>query len=90
MPDESRWKRGARIPSQELQGQAVIVVPARREMHELDEAGTLLWNALARERTVPELVDVLCAEYEVEREVAEKDVRAFLGSLEEKGLAGRT
>jgi hypothetical protein len=89
MVDLSRWRRDSRLPFQELQGQAVVVVPARREMHELDETATFLWNELAKDRSVEDLVDALCAEFEVEPARADKDVRLFLAALEEKGLGAR-
>lgn len=89
MADEGRWRRDARLPFQEIQGQAVVVVPARRELHQLDETATFLWGALAKESTVADLAAALCGEYEVDEKTAEKDVREFLASLEEKGLVVR-
>jgi hypothetical protein len=89
MAEQTRFRRDTRLPFQEIQGQAVIVVPARREMHEFDETATFLWSALVQERTVADLVEALCAEFEVEPAAAESDVRAFLASLEEKGLVLR-
>jgi hypothetical protein len=86
---DARWRRDVRLPFQEIQGQAVVVVPARRELHELDETATFLWAELAKERTVAQLVEALCGEFDVEAGVAEADVREFLGGLEERGLAVR-
>jgi len=84
-----RYRRDTTLPFQEIQGQAVVVVPARRELHEFDETGTFLWSELASARTVADLVGALCAEFEVEVDVAEADVKEFLRSLEEKGLVRR-
>ncbi|MBI3858199.1 MAG: PqqD family protein [Planctomycetes bacterium] len=89
MPDQVRYRRDGRLPFQEIQGQTVIVVPARRELHELDEIATFLWAALSRERSVADLVGSLCDEFEVDAAAAEKDVREFLASLEAKGLVVR-
>jgi hypothetical protein len=88
-PSEPRYKRDARLPYQEVQGQAVVVAPARREVHEFDETATFLWSALARERTLAELVAAVCDEYEVDEKAALEDVRQFLASLEDKGLVLR-
>jgi hypothetical protein len=87
---EVRWRRDSRLPSQEIQGQAVVVVPVRRELHEFDETATFLWSELAKERTVAQLVEALCGEFEVEAAVAEADVREFLRTLEERGLVLRS
>jgi len=84
-----RYKRDGRLPHQDVQGQAVVVAPARPEVHELDETATFLWSALARERTLADLVGALCEEYDVEEKAAEEDVRQFLALLEGKGLVLR-
>jgi hypothetical protein len=89
MSHEPKYRRDGRLPFQEVQGQAVVVVPARRELHQLDETATFLWAALAREATVADLVAALCGEFEVDEGTAEKDVREFVSSLEEKGLVVR-
>lgn len=87
--NEPRWRRDVRLPFQEIQGQVVVVVPARRELHELDETAAFLWAELAKERTAPQLVDALCDAFEVTPEVAAADVREFLGDLETRGLVLR-
>ena len=84
-----RYQRDSRLPYQEIHGQAVVVVPARREMHELDEVATFVWTALAKDRSVAELVEALCEEFEVEAETAERDLRDLLAELEGKGLVLR-
>ena len=52
----------------------------------LSESGVLLWERLQNDVTIDDLVEVLLAEYEVERDQAEKDVRAFVSYLSESGL----
>ena len=89
MAAELRVKRGG-LPFQEIDGQAVVVVPSRREMHELDETATFLWRELERARSVADLVAALCGEFDVDPGRAEKDVRAFIAGLEEKGLVVRS
>ena len=89
MADELRYRRDPRLPFQEIQGQAVVVVPSRRELHEFDETATFLWSVLAKDRTVADLVDALCGEFEVDAGTAETHVREFLDALEKKGLVVR-
>ena len=84
-----KTRRDSRLPFQEIEGRAVIVVPARRELHELDEVATFLWRELSQPRSVEDLVGALCGEFEVEPPAAEKDVREFLEVLAEKGLVVR-
>ena len=52
----------------------------------LSESGALLWERLQDGATIDDLVEVLLAEYEVERDQAEKDVRAFVAYLSDNGL----
>ena len=87
--DEPRFRRVNGIPAQEIDGQAVIVVPARREIHELDEVGTLIWRRLDRRCSLSDLERAVCAEFEVAPAKARKDVRAFVKELEGKGLVSR-
>lgn len=84
-----RLRRDSRWPFQEIEGKVVVVVPARREVHQLDEVGTFVWKCLEAARTPEEVVAAVCAEFEVEEDRARRDVAEFLASLEEKGLVVR-
>ena len=56
-------------------------------MVRLNETGAFLWQRLAeREMTEAELVDALLAEYDVSREIAERDVHRVVESLSENGI----
>lgn len=90
MEAKVRLRRDPKVPFQEIEGQAVIVVPARREVHQLDEVGTFLWGCLREERTLEELVAMVCSEFEVSQDRAEKDIHTFIAVLEEKGLVTRS
>lgn len=51
----------------------------------LNDSGAILWKALEQGGEVAELADVLCTEYEVERNVALADAEEFLAKLERAG-----
>ncbi len=89
MSTESRYVRDPSLPFQEIEGQAVVVFPARREFHQMDEVATFLWNRLDRPRSAAEMARALCAEFEVDPDRAMKDILSFLDDLEQKGLATR-
>ena len=55
-------------------------------MIRLNESGSVLWNTLTKGATSEELVEALLGEYAVDRETAETDVSAFLGTLREAGV----
>ena len=52
----------------------------------VNEVGVTIWNMLQEEVTMDELVQGVLAEYEVEEEVARKDIQEFLGELVKGGI----
>ena len=53
----------------------------------LNSTGAFLWNIIAeRDVTESELTDALLSSYEVSREIAERDVAAFIKNLLDGGL----
>lgn len=52
----------------------------------LNETGAFLWKKLEEGISEEELVDALLNEYEVEKEIAQKDVSAFIAKLKENNL----
>jgi hypothetical protein len=52
----------------------------------LNGTGAFLWKKLEIGATEEELVKDIISEYQVEEEVAKKDVSAFIQRLKEKGL----
>ena len=56
-------------------------------MIKLNETGAFLWNQLTeKDLTVEDLTNALLAEYDVERETAQKDVQAIVEKLAENGI----
>jgi chromosome condensin MukBEF MukE localization factor len=71
---------------QEVGGETVLLDLASEQYFGLDEVGTRVWQLLNKGQSLDEIVNALVAEYEVERERLEADVRALLDSLREAGL----
>jgi len=73
-----------------------LIVPVRSSVADLDsvyafnEVCTSIWNAVDGATSQSEIVDAICAEYDVPRPEAEKDVAEFLGRLLELGLIRRS
>ena len=53
---------------------------------ELNDVGALLWERLDGTQSVEDLIDVVLAEYDVDRETASKDVEDLLGEMIRSGL----
>lgn len=52
----------------------------------LNESAAFLWKQLSEDKTEEELVNALLGEYEVTRDIAEKDVKAFVEKLTQAKL----
>ena len=73
-------------------GDSYMVVPVGTRTRDipgviaLSESGALLWERLRTDVTIDDLVEALLAEYEVDSERAERDVRSFVGYLRDNAL----
>ena len=71
----------------ELAGQSIVVALGEASktfngMIKLNDTGRLIWDMLAIEKTKEEIVDRFVAEYDVAREIAERDVTVFIETLQ--------
>ncbi|MCF0193732.1 MAG: PqqD family protein [Bacteroidaceae bacterium] len=73
-------------------GENVIVAEGRRNIDftqivSLNESGALLWNEAKKgDFTIDSLTDVLCAEYDIDRETAHTDTEAIVSRWVELGM----
>jgi hypothetical protein len=74
------------VLAQELAGETVLLDLASESFFGLDEVSTRVWQLLRSGTGQAQLVETLLDEYEVEREVLEKDVGQLLGRLCDAGL----
>lgn len=75
----------------EVMGNYVVVavgngVKVFNGMIQLNDTGALLWKELEKGADENALVEAMLKEYNVEREVAESDVKEFIESLKEANL----
>jgi len=62
--------------------EAVLLHPLRREIKVLNQVGARTWSLIDGNRTVVEIVSVICEEYEATTEQVESDTLAFLEELQ--------
>ena len=55
-------------------------------MMTLNETGVFLWQRLEQDTTIDKLVDAVCAEYDIDRDIAIQDIKEFVQSLEANGI----
>jgi hypothetical protein len=69
-----------------------IVVPVRsgvsdmEHIHVLNEVGSRIWDLLDERTPISQIVDAICAEYEVSPEQAARDIDELLYNLETAAL----
>jgi hypothetical protein len=67
--------------SSDLKGEAVILHLKSGVYYGLNEVGARIWELLQHPQTVASIRDALLAEYEVDREICERDLLAILQDL---------
>lgn len=69
-------------------GDETIILDTKlnQQVHQLNELGSFIWNLCDGEHEVSEIIELVCAEFEVSSTVATADVQEFLDELEQKTL----
>jgi hypothetical protein len=72
--------------SSDLAGEAVILDLKSGVYYGLNSVGASIWNLIQEPRTINEVRDAILAQYEVEPEQCDRDIKALLEELEAEGL----
>lgn len=81
------FQKDSSVVFREIAGEAILV-PIRRNVGDLESIYTLnetaarVWELIDGKRSIQEITDAIVTEFEVEREVAERDVLELLAGLE--------
>ena len=86
MPADRMRYRAAEVVWREVGADVVILDLTSSRYLSLNASGAVLWRAVADGATKDELVDVLLARFDVDRDVAVRDVEAFLATGANHGL----
>jgi len=82
----SMVKRQKDVAWRMIDGEAVIITPVDSTMHSLNDVGTRIWELLTGDRSLKEVAVMLLAEFDVDKDRAEKDTLWFAECLAKKGL----
>jgi hypothetical protein len=66
--------------------EAVIILPELGELKVVNEVGARLWNLVDGQKTVADLVDIICEEYDVDHDRGKQDVLNFLQQMIDKRI----
>jgi hypothetical protein len=72
--------------SASLSGEAVILGLGDSVYYGLAGSGARIWELMQQPATLASIAEVLTAEFDVEREVAMRDLMSLAGTLRERGL----
>ena len=85
-----RYEKDPTVVYREIAGEAILV-PIRRNVadmesvYTLDSVGADIWNLIDGDRTLPDILDTLLGEYDVEADVLSRDLDEFIEQLESVG-----
>lgn len=66
--------------------ETIILTEEGEELHTLDETGTFIWLAIDGKKSLGQILDMLCAEYDVTYDRAKEDLLVFTETLMNKGI----
>ena len=70
----------------EIADETIFMADEGDELHTLDEVGSFIWKAIDGNKSLLTILNEICDEYDVERNVAENDLMNFINGLAEKGI----
>jgi len=81
-----RVKPVKKVAVRVVDGKAVMLTVADSKLHRLNKTATRVWEGIMDGMSSTELVDALCAAYDVPRETARADVEELLRELVARGI----
>ncbi|HUL32459.1 MAG TPA: PqqD family protein [Candidatus Eisenbacteria bacterium] len=88
---ETRFVRNQDVVARQIEGE-FIIVPVRRgvgdmnSLYTLNPVGSALWEFMAQEHSLPEMVQRVCDEFDVTASQAQSDIQSFLDSMLDEQL----
>jgi hypothetical protein len=74
------------VPSRTVADRVILARPGRDDYDALTGPAVAIWNLLQEPRTLIDLVDTLAWAYQAPRAEIERDVRALIDDLLERGV----
>lgn len=77
----NKIKRNDEVVWRVIDGEIVVLVPAERALHALTGCGSKVWELIETETTVGDIIQKICAEYEVEPQRAREEITEYIHKL---------
>ena len=81
---DSCISKNENVPWRIIEGEAVIVNVDESEVIHLNPVGAEIWNSIDGKKSVGEIVDHICEQFEVDKQTAKRDTLEFLKKLVKK------
>ena len=65
-----------------IDGEVVVLIPEEAALHALTGCGSRVWELIEEETAISEIIQRICAEYEVEPQRAREEVTEYVHKLE--------
>ena len=88
------YQRSSEVVCREVGGESILV-PIKNRVGDLESIFVLspvaarIWSLLDRAVSADQIIDAICAEFEIDRETASADVNELLASLEVASLVNK-
>lgn len=83
---ESKVIRNPQTAYRNIEGEGLVMNPADSMLHSLNEVACAIWEFIAEERKVADVVAMLTDKFDCDTATAERDALAFLEELNKQGL----
>jgi len=77
----SRLVKNEDIAWRQIEDDAILIDMDEEEVTHFNAVAAQIWDALDGEKSVAEIIDFICGQFEVGKDKAKKDVLAFLKKL---------
>lgn len=74
------------LPWQTIGGETIIINPDSQSSFELNEIGSFIWSRLDGNKTLGEVQEEICKEYDVSAENVTKDLAELVVQMQESNL----
>jgi len=86
MSSGSRWKCSEEAISQKVDDETVIMDLGSECYYGLNGTGTRIWDLLSQEKSLDEIVTIICEEFRQPEDIVAIDVAELIEGLTEAGL----
>ena|SRR3990167_6506259 len=86
LPLSTRLKKSENVPWRIIEGEAILVNVDKSEVIHLNQTAAEVWNHLDNKNAILDIITHIQEKFEIDEEIAKKDILEFISQLVEKGL----